>query len=291
MAVRRVVRRKTAATKPATAARSRSAAPRAASATKTAPKAPAARRTASSGRSKAVEAKPSANGAVEAAKPRYGGIASTMPKGGGGLWNIPNEGMTVRFLGEPTETDKCPANAAIWWYEEWYDPTRRRSGVLEPGESPPEGARKSTKLVAAVWDRSRGNGEEIKYMRLPQTLLEPLNKYFARYGSICDTDAYLSKEGTGINTKYSVEFERQDEPIPAKKLAKIREILDVGGQLAIEAERLANMPDRAPEKKTIRELRTMDLDAFRTFAKSLGIVTKGKKRGEVIDEIMEAQAD
>lgn len=293
MAVRRVVRRKTTATKPAAPARSRSTAPNGSSGTKTAPKAPAARRTAPRGATAASKRTADANGqAKPTTKGRYGGTTDTMPRGGGGLWSMPNEGMQVRFLGEPTETDKCPGNAAIWWFEEWYHPELRKFGILEPGEPPPEGARKSTRLVAAVWDRGgKGDGEQLKYLKLPGSLLDPINKYFARYGSICDADAYLSKEGANINTRYHIEFERQDDPIPAKKLAKIREGLDVGGALEAEAERLINMPDRPREKKTLRELRTMDLEAFKLHAKSLGLVTKGKKRSELVEEIMEAQVD
>lgn len=221
---------------------------------------------------------------------RFGGDGSTRPVGGGnGLWGI-TKSMQVRFLSEPEPTNDCPRNAAMWWFQQawWSEKGGSRGKILLPGETPPAGSRVSTKNVAAIYDRA-DTKERIKYLQLPQTVMDAIKKQFERYGSVCDVDAFIDVEGTGMQKRYTLSFDRTTDPIPAAQLRKIRASLAVGEAIADEAERLENYK---PAQKTFTrtELMEMDIVDFKALAKSYELPLGGRKRGEIASDIIAAQA-
>lgn len=229
-------------------------------------------------------------------RPKLGGNANTPPpSSGGGLWGIEDE-MCVRFLSEPEPTETngqhpaCPANAAMMWYRSWWDNNQRIGGILEEGENPPDGLKATVRWLAAVIDRADdSDSPRIKYLRIPNSLMPAIKAQFKRYGTICDVDAFFSKTGKDLKTKYGVTFDREQSKTPG--LARMRREMDIEAQLLGEWERMQGMEPQAPNKLTKDDLDEMDQPSFVALAKKMGLTISGKKRSQVTVEILEAQED
>lgn len=111
--------------------------------------------------------------------------------------NIPEEGIQVRFLTEPTE-----------WFEyfEHYDDTRSGSyyfpcseGCEFCAENP--NARASKRYLVSAVDTE---DNRVLALKLPLSVASSLMKKYDRYQTIMDRDYYLSKEGSGLDTEYDI---------------------------------------------------------------------------------------
>lgn len=142
--------------------------------------------------------------------------------------NIPEEGVTIRFLTEPTE-----------WFEyfEHYDDSRTGSYYFPCSEGcgfcdDNPGARASKRYLVSAVDTEENKAIALK---LPLSVASTLMKKYDRYKTILDRDYYLSKEGSGMDTEYDV----TPEP-PAK--------FNVGKYDLIDAEAiLSSMLDQADD--------------------------------------------
>lgn len=111
--------------------------------------------------------------------------------------NIPEEGLTVRFLTEPTE-----------WFEyfEHYDDTRTGSYYFPCAEGcefceDNPGARASKRYLVSAVDTEEN---KVMALKLPLSVASSLMKKYDRYQTIMDRDYYLSKEGSGLDTEYDI---------------------------------------------------------------------------------------
>lgn len=216
------------------------------------------------------------------------GVSSAPAKGGAGLWGLKGGTTVVRFLSEPEVTDDCPPDAAFHWFEECYDESARKFIILGDDEEAPPGMKRTQRYVAAAYDRADGKDARVKYFKLPGSLIKPISKQFQLYGTVCDVDCFIEREGQNLNTEYSITFDRKGAPV--RNLAKIRDEINVGDAIVAEAKRLAEMPDREPEKHTRRELMLMEQGEFIKLAHKLDVPTKGRKRSEVATDILEAES-
>lgn len=114
---------------------------------------------------------------------------------------VPSKGvLNVRFLQEPTE---------FYNYYEYYDPEAKMSYPVVEGEELPEDVRVSKRYMgnALLLD-----DKKVRAVIMPSSLFEMIFTRFQKYGTILDRDYELSKTGSGLDTKYLLDFE------PASKL-------------------------------------------------------------------------
>lgn len=244
-------------------------------------------RTAPSGRSKAAATKAKSNGVATVRKFRGGTLDTAPARSGSGLWGLRAGSTRLRFLSEPMVTDDCGPDAAMQWFEEAYLEDEQRYVVLTDDMELPEGARRTMRYVAAAYDKTEdAKSEQVKYFKLPSSLIKAISKQFSMYQTICDVDCYIEKEGTRLNTSYTITFERNGKPV--RNLESVREALSVPDAIDAEAVRVANQPAKV-KKYSRRELLDMDLPEFKKLARSLDIPAGGRARRDVIDDILEAQ--
>jgi hypothetical protein len=117
-------------------------------------------------------------------------------KGGGGkgfIKFIGDEGLMVRFLTEP--------DGWIGFYE-YFDAAAKTAIPMTEGEELPDGVdRASFRFLAAVWDVENN---KVELLKVPKSLAGDIEARYEHRGTIMDRDHYLSREGTGLDTEYSV---------------------------------------------------------------------------------------
>jgi hypothetical protein len=205
-----------------------------------------------------------------------------------GLWGLKSGETRLRILSEVEPTDDCPDNAAMHWYERYFDEDRKRYVILAENEEPANGEKRQGSLVVAAFDRTeRGDDDRVKYFNLPGGLLATMSKQTQMVGTICDCDVIIDKTGSQLNTRYTMTFTRDQSKV--RNLAAIRAGIDIDQALMEEKKRLDEAPDREPEKKSLKELRALSDGELVKYARSLDIPTNRRKREDVYDDIMEAQ--
>ena len=107
---------------------------------------------------------------------------------------IPDEPLLVRFMEEPDEW----INAFLH-----FDADVKASFPCADEDCPgcAAGLRKSKVYLANAVDLDAGKSVPLQ---MPVTVAKALVKYYDKYGTVVDRDYELSKEGTGIDTEYSV---------------------------------------------------------------------------------------
>lgn len=126
-------------------------------------------------------------GSIKAAK-------NSVKKSGNALIrNIPKEGITVRFLEEPSE----------WFgYYEYYDESRKNYFPVIEGEDTPEGASVSFRYLANAYVV---DDSDVRAVKMPKSAVEQLIARYEKHGTVMDRDYELSRTGSGKNdTKYMV---------------------------------------------------------------------------------------
>lgn len=122
-------------------------------------------------------------------------------KGAGGnrgdkIVTVPAKGvLNVRFLQEPTE---------FYNYYEYYDPDTKMSYPVVEGEDPPEDVRISKRYMGNVL---LTDDKKVRAVIMPSSLFEQIFTRYQKYGTILDRDYELSKTGSGLDTKYLLDFE------------------------------------------------------------------------------------
>lgn len=131
-------------------------------------------------------------------------------KGAGGnrgdkIVTVPSKGvLNVRFLQEPTD---------FFNYYEYYDTELKMSFPVVEGEAPPEDVRISKRYMGNVLLL---DDKKVRAVIIPASLFEQIFTRFQKYGTILDRDYELSKTGSGLDTKYLLDYE------PASKLPGMR---------------------------------------------------------------------
>lgn len=240
-------------------------------------------RTAQSGKSKAA----ASNGETKVRRFKGGTLDTAPARAGAGLWGLKPGTTRLRFLSEPHVTDECGPDAAMQWFEEAFLEDEHRYIILTDDTELPEGARRTMRYVAAAYDRTEdAKSDKVKYFKLPASLIKAISKQYSMYKTICDVDCFIEKEGSNLNTEYTINFDRAGKPV--RNLESVRDLLSVPDAIDAEAERLANQPAKV-KKHSRRELLDMPLNDFKKLARSLDIPAGGRKRSEIIDDILEAQ--
>lgn len=145
------------------------------------------------------------------------------------LKNVPEDGITVRFLTEPDE----------WWeFEEFFDEDKEHMVVLGDGEEAPNGARLSRRYLVNALDT---DSDDVIPLKLPVTASNDVMAFYEKYGTILDRDYEISREGVKKNTKYHV----MPEEKAARKLSRYT-LLDL--EETLEAA-IAEGNDEDPKKK------------------------------------------
>jgi hypothetical protein len=122
-------------------------------------------------------------------------LRSAVKKGSGSgfIQNVPDAGLTVRFLTEPGE----------WFaYKEHYDQERKFFPCADDCPGCDEGLRASDRYLTNAYDVE---AKKIIALKITKTLARKLMGKYDRHGTVMDRDYELEREGTGLETEYGVE--------------------------------------------------------------------------------------
>jgi hypothetical protein len=120
-------------------------------------------------------------------------VKESLKKGGGGkgwIKNIPADGLTVRFLGEP--------ETWFGYFEYW---TGEGFCPMTEGEILPDGAKASFRYLVSAVDTET---DQVIALKLPKTAANSLMLKYEKYGTVTDRDYELDKHGAGLDTTYEV---------------------------------------------------------------------------------------
>lgn len=140
-------------------------------------------------------------------------LKSSLKKGAGGgnyLSRVPEEGIAVRFLTEPTEWVK---------YFEHYDEVLKFYPCADECPGCAEGNRASVRYLVNALDVVEG---KVIPLVLPKTAAQIVLKKYERYNTLLDRDYEITRDGTGLETTYDV----NPEP-PTAMNVKRYELLDL----------------------------------------------------------------
>jgi hypothetical protein len=180
---------------------------------------------------------------------------------GSGAYGIREEGATYRFLHEPTD----------WlMYYEHYDSDRDDNKFIpcvDGCEYCADGNRASKRMLANALDV---DADRVVPLKLPVSVATTLVKSYERRGTIMDRDYFLSREGTGLDTEYSVDAEAPSKKNIAKydlfDLEKV--LLDAFSGTSDDDEDDEEEEDtprsrrrKTVNKKTVRKRASLDDDA------------------------------
>jgi len=120
-------------------------------------------------------------------------VKESLKKGGGGkgwIKNIPADGLTVRFLGEP--------ETWFGYFEYW---TGEGFCPMAEVEILPDGAKASFRYLVSAVDTDT---DQVVALKLPKTAANSLMLKYEKYGTVIDRDYELDKHGSGLDTTYEV---------------------------------------------------------------------------------------
>lgn len=120
-------------------------------------------------------------------------VKESLKKGGGSkgwIKNIPAEGLTVRFLGEP--------ETWFGYFEYW---TGEGFCPMAEGEILPDGVKASFRYLVSAVDTET---DQVLALKLPKTAANSLMLKYEKYGTVTDRDYELDKHGSGLDTTYEV---------------------------------------------------------------------------------------
>ena len=162
--------------------------------------------------------------------------------GSGVIKYIPAEGIIVRFLTEPDEW--------IEWYEH-FDEGKKASYPCtgDTCEGCATGVRSTKRFLSAAVDMN--NGKQVIALQLPVTAAKAVKKKYDRWSTVMDRDYELSKEGSGLDTEYSVESEAPTKfDIRRYEVPDLLDILEtIAGDNEDDEETDAPPARRAPARK------------------------------------------
>lgn len=139
-------------------------------------------------------------------------LKSSLKKGSGAnfLQRVPEEGIAVRFLTEPTEWVK---------YFEHYDEVLKFYPCADDCPGCAEGNRASVRYLVNALDVAEG---KVVPLVLPKTVAQQVLKKYERYNTLLDRDYEITRDGAGLDTTYDV----NPEPPKSMKLSRY-DLLDL----------------------------------------------------------------